>query len=130
MHLAAANKAYALRELDALVQGGAVTVEKPVAVSARLEGHLVDDDRPQVWPMLAPILIAWDSLGAPFSRVDGMAAALLDNRAPLYLARRAWLDEQGFVSYDSRQAVLDLFEAMDREEADCIAEQMRSKGRA
>src|SRR5690606_41757510 len=96
---------------------GLITGDQPDAVTASVEAHLAEvEPGPILDPSLQRVLEAWQDLGSPVAMILGMAGGMLDQRAPLYVARLAWLNENRYDDTETRDAMIWLWSTMDREQ--------------
>lgn len=117
------------KQIERWQDKGTITSDQAEAMAADMRAHLVDEEpAPKLSAPLAYLLAAWYELGPPMTSIQGMAVGLLEYRPMLYLARLAWLDEQDVLHPDDRDAYLELWGELDREQQRIEQERLQRKG--
>lgn len=92
-----------------------------------LSTHISEEDvDPFLFPGVIEILEIWHARGSPAAKFGGLASGIIDRRPELYVARIAWMNEQGLEDPQTRDLLMLLLDRLDTEKLSIEFERMRN----
>lgn len=101
-----------------------VTREQAAELRADVGQALDPAALPFLLPMAAPILAAWQEMGAPTIVAGGLMLSVRQGTTAAYAARREWLDEHEVHSIAERTLYLETWAHLDAVHCELIREEI------